>query len=154
MSTRCQFIWLRAFAWGAGSGPTGDLTRESQTAKLERLPRERGESPRPVRARTLRTQQRAKSQCQKPRQVLARRLTRVAWSTLIDIPLVHDRQPSSSDLFSIASYVCCALIVDGLARSSALLRVVSSSGPRGQGAALKTSTESLILAQDERWRRA
>src|SRR3954452_25596687 len=61
-----------------GAVPVG-LTVTSPTSRLERLPREPAGRPWSVRVRSLRTQQRAKSQCQlNPVRGGHRRLTRAA----------------------------------------------------------------------------
>jgi hypothetical protein len=85
-----------------------------------------------VRARSLRTQQRAESQCQQTPSAGAeggRRPTSIPWR----IPLVHDEHTARRDQRSLRRHT----------------------GPSWTARQpYKAFTESLILAQDERWRRA
>ena len=113
------------------------------TAKLGGLPRRSAGRPASVRVRSLRTQQRAKSQCQTtPSLGSAADLRSVRAAGRIPLVKTDD------------SNVCIFARSDGH-RLIPIRWPLSVVGDRALGRDTKqTSTESLILAQDERWRRA
>ena len=100
MSTSAMAVGM-LHVWAA-SRSVFSLTLPMSRRRFDRLPREQAGRPPSVRARSLRTQQRAKSQCQKPRPGRHGRLSRAV------PPSRRKFLWYMTDNYLFASYVCGA----------------------------------------------